>query len=310
MSATLKDVARAAGVHYTLVSKVLNHTGVAVRPETRQKILDAVAALHYRPSSSARALRLGQSELLGLVVGDLTNEFYAHYADAALAEAEKHGCRLIIGIARDGDAERVVRDLRREPLRGIVSCFPAADDDPACPVCEPVPFTRGGMRAPLRQAAAYFAKRKCSTSATLYTNRHWQETLAGSGLQTFLPGPCDLAAATAEARLQQLRKICAARPDVIFTAGWQCGEMLCDLLDREFPDYYPEILLSANCRGPFLDRERITGVFYHSTRDAIARAVARLAAPDRPAAAPHAAKFILRGTPEYRELRSHTFQLT
>lgn len=310
MSVTLRDVARTAGVHYTLVSKVLNHTDISVRPATRRKIMDAVAELRYRPSGSARALRLGQSELLGLVVGNLTNAYFAHFADAVFDEAEKHGCRLIVGIARGGDANGVVRDLRRESLRGILSCYPASDDDPACPICEPVPFTTSGMRGALRQAADHFINRKCRSSATLYTNLFWKDALSRAGLQHFLPGPCDRAAETAHDREIQLRKICAARPDVIFTAGWQCGEMLCDLLDREFPDYYPEIILSANCRGPLLDRERIAGVFYHSTRDSIARAVARLADPESPKTEPAPARFILRGTPEYRALRSRTFQLT
>ncbi len=83
MSVTLKDVAKVAGVNFTLVSKLINNPDVRIRPETRERILKAIRDLNYHPSRSARALRLGRSDLLGLVSGDLTNAYFAHYADAA-----------------------------------------------------------------------------------------------------------------------------------------------------------------------------------------------------------------------------------
>ena len=41
--------------------------------------------------------------------------------------------------------------------------------------------------------------------------------------------------------------------------------MLLELLDAEFPDYTPRILLHANCTGPFLNDRRMAGVIYSST---------------------------------------------
>src|SRR5712691_10296386 len=70
--ARLDDVARAAGVHVSTVSRVINgNADVAVRPETRQRILDAARELQYRPNAIARGLRLATTGTLGLLVPSL-----------------------------------------------------------------------------------------------------------------------------------------------------------------------------------------------------------------------------------------------
>jgi DNA-binding LacI/PurR family transcriptional regulator len=72
--ARLDDVARAAGVHISTVSRVINSSGdVAVRPETRQRILDAARDLQYRPNAIARGLKLATTGTLGLLVPSLRN---------------------------------------------------------------------------------------------------------------------------------------------------------------------------------------------------------------------------------------------
>jgi DNA-binding LacI/PurR family transcriptional regulator len=72
--ARLDDVARAAGVHVSTVSRVINGRGdVSVRPETRQRILTAALELQYRPNAIARGLRLATTGTLGLLVPSLRN---------------------------------------------------------------------------------------------------------------------------------------------------------------------------------------------------------------------------------------------
>ena len=71
---TIRDIARAAGVHVSTVSRVINSSGdVAVRPETRQRILDAARELQYRPNAIARGLKLAVTGTLGLLVPSLRN---------------------------------------------------------------------------------------------------------------------------------------------------------------------------------------------------------------------------------------------
>jgi LacI family transcriptional regulator len=72
--ARLDDVARAAGVHVSTVSRVINgRADVAVRPETRQRILTAARELQYRPNAIARGLRLATTGTLALLVPSLRN---------------------------------------------------------------------------------------------------------------------------------------------------------------------------------------------------------------------------------------------
>ena len=72
---TMRDVARLAGVSTTTVSAVINET-VTVSPQRKQKVLDAMAALDYYPDSIARSLKTGKTNLIGVVVPDITNVFY------------------------------------------------------------------------------------------------------------------------------------------------------------------------------------------------------------------------------------------
>lgn len=68
---TSHDVARRAGVSRATVSMVLNRSdAVVISAETRQRVLEAAAALGYRPNSAARMLVRGDTETIGLVVTD------------------------------------------------------------------------------------------------------------------------------------------------------------------------------------------------------------------------------------------------
>jgi DNA-binding LacI/PurR family transcriptional regulator len=64
--ATIRDVARQAGVSVATVSRVLNDIPV-VRTDLRERVRDAIADLGYRPSSTARSLSLGRSQAIGVV---------------------------------------------------------------------------------------------------------------------------------------------------------------------------------------------------------------------------------------------------
>jgi DNA-binding LacI/PurR family transcriptional regulator len=69
--AVVYDVARLAGVSHTTVSRVINGSE-QVRPETRERVLQAMEKLDYRPSSAARALVTGRSRTLGVLTFDTT----------------------------------------------------------------------------------------------------------------------------------------------------------------------------------------------------------------------------------------------
>jgi len=80
--ATLSDVARLAGVTTATVSNVLRNPG-KVKAATVQKVQEAIAATGYRPNLMARALAEGKSQMVALVVPDITNPFYPEFVAVA-----------------------------------------------------------------------------------------------------------------------------------------------------------------------------------------------------------------------------------
>lgn len=76
MSATIKDVAREAGVSVTTAHRGITGKG-ELRPETRERVLAAARALNFVPSAAARSLVTGRSQTIGMVVTDNASPVYA-----------------------------------------------------------------------------------------------------------------------------------------------------------------------------------------------------------------------------------------
>lgn len=102
---TLADVARVAGVHVSIVSKILNdRPDVNVRDETRERIHVAARKLNYRPNAFARGLRTAQTKTAGILVPSLRNPVLATIVRAASRRAWEHG--FVVAIAEDAEAEQ------------------------------------------------------------------------------------------------------------------------------------------------------------------------------------------------------------
>ena len=93
--ATIKDVAKAAGVSTATVSAVVNDSAF-VSSELRARVTAAISSLDYAPLSAARNLKKGRSQLIALVVSDLANPFFARVVHAAEAAAAAWGYALVI----------------------------------------------------------------------------------------------------------------------------------------------------------------------------------------------------------------------
>lgn len=72
---TIRDVARLAGVSISTVSLTLNHPD-RVSPDTRRKVADAARNTGYSANPIAQSLKRGRSQLIGMVVSDITNPFF------------------------------------------------------------------------------------------------------------------------------------------------------------------------------------------------------------------------------------------
>jgi len=122
-SVTRDDVARQAGVSTAVVSYVVNNGPKTVAPETAARVRRAIELLDYRPNPSAKALRKGSTDVLGLVLSDADNPFYSEFASAIGAEAFRRGRALMIGTARhDQETERhLVDDLLGRQVDGVIA---------------------------------------------------------------------------------------------------------------------------------------------------------------------------------------------
>jgi LacI family transcriptional regulator len=119
---TRADVARYAKVSTAVVSYVVNNGPRAVAPETAARVRDAIEVLDYMPNANARALRMGASNAIGLVLPDPTNPFFAEYAMAIEAAAALRGHVLVLASSRsDGDTERkILSDLAARHVDGVL----------------------------------------------------------------------------------------------------------------------------------------------------------------------------------------------
>ncbi|HEY8912740.1 LacI family DNA-binding transcriptional regulator [Lacisediminihabitans sp.] len=98
--ATLSDVAELAGVSISAVSRVLSNAPSArVSAETRQRIHDAARELDYRPNFAARALKFSRTNVVALVVPDLTNAIFTELMRGVEEEAHANGYMVLLARA-------------------------------------------------------------------------------------------------------------------------------------------------------------------------------------------------------------------
>jgi LacI family transcriptional regulator len=128
---TIRDVALRAGVSVATASNVVS----GVRPvgeASRRKVLEAIEALDYRLDRAASALRGRSTRLVGMVVPDITNVFFASLVNGVEALAERDGYDLlIVSTGEDaGNERRRVEALVGRRIDGLI-VVPASDDSMA-----------------------------------------------------------------------------------------------------------------------------------------------------------------------------------
>jgi len=131
MPATMKDVAKKAGVSLITVSRVVNGTN-NVRVDTKAKVLAAIEDLHYVPNQMASNLRSRQTNTLALLLPTITNAFWTTIARGAEDEAESRGYSLFLCNTDDDAAKeaRYFEALLRHRVGGLV-IVPTAESGPA-----------------------------------------------------------------------------------------------------------------------------------------------------------------------------------
>lgn len=124
----MADVAREVGVSMMTVSRVINDKD-DVSPATRQRVLEAIERLGYRPSGIARGLATHHTGTLGLVIPDVANPFFAEVARGVEQIAYAEGYNVFL-CNTDEDPEReldVLGSLEEKRVDGIVLCSSRLD---------------------------------------------------------------------------------------------------------------------------------------------------------------------------------------
>jgi LacI family transcriptional regulator len=115
---TSRDVARLAGVSQPTVSRALRDDP-KVSEATKQRVREAALALGYAPNAIGRALSVGRSTRVGLVVTDLENQFYAHVIAPMHHELERLGYELVL-ITESSESAPVAEHVNAHGLCGVV----------------------------------------------------------------------------------------------------------------------------------------------------------------------------------------------
>ncbi|MBY6353638.1 MULTISPECIES: ribose operon transcriptional repressor RbsR [Enterobacter cloacae complex] len=107
--ATMKDVARLAGVSTSTVSHVINNDRF-VSEAIREKVDAAIKELNYAPSALARSLKLNQTRTIGMLITASTNPFYSELVRGVERSCFERGYSLVL-CNTEGDEQRMNRNL-------------------------------------------------------------------------------------------------------------------------------------------------------------------------------------------------------
>ena len=121
MAASIKDVAREAGVSIATVSRVLNDIDV-VNDETKKKVMEAIKKLDYRPNIVARSLKTQKTRTIGIVVPDISSQFYPEIVRGAEDVANIYNYNVILcNTDRDIQKEiEYIKVLREKMVDGVI----------------------------------------------------------------------------------------------------------------------------------------------------------------------------------------------
>ena len=241
--ATLADVAALAGVSTSAVSRTFT-TGASVSEATRAKVVEAASALRYRPNLAARSLMINRSQVVGVAITALDNQYYPAFLQALSERFAKIGYRLLLFITHgELDLDPVLDEilqyrvdalvlassslssrLARECRAAGVPAVMVNNVDPDCGA----PCVVGDNVAGARHVAAFlaagghqrfaFVGGVDSASTSRDRERGYAEGLSALGLGAPMRAPSDYsfdgACAAARALLSEPR-----RPDAIFCAN-------------------------------------------------------------------------------------------
>ena len=126
--ANIKDVAKHASVSVATVSRVINNKGY-VNEHTKELVLQAIAELNYVPNEIARSLYRKSSKIIGVIIPDLSNEFFNHMISGLEEIILQHGYKTMLCTSKE-DVEREKEYLQMfstNKVDGLIICSNSPD---------------------------------------------------------------------------------------------------------------------------------------------------------------------------------------
>ncbi len=127
---SIKDIARITGVSTATVSRVINDNG-RFSEETRKKVLEAAQKFDYHTNAVARSLRTNKSKCIGVIVPDITNEFFAQITLAIENCCFPKGYSIFVCNTNEDEAKEKVylKELEAKGVDGLI-CLSGRSDLP------------------------------------------------------------------------------------------------------------------------------------------------------------------------------------
>ncbi|MEU4695362.1 LacI family DNA-binding transcriptional regulator [Actinoplanes sp. NPDC023714] len=131
MAVTLADVARLAGVSPATVSRVINDSAKKVNEDLRERVLAAVAQLHYVPNAHAQHVARPRQAAVGVIVHDVSDPYFAEITRGLQRQAGHHGRLLVIcNSYREPERELAyVALLRAQQVHALILAGSGYHDD-------------------------------------------------------------------------------------------------------------------------------------------------------------------------------------
>ncbi|KAA9267237.1 LacI family DNA-binding transcriptional regulator [Lactobacillus jensenii] len=120
---TIKEIAKLAGVSTATVSRIINNSG-KVKEETRIKVQNIIDQNNYRPNQVARTLFKKKSNIIGIIVPDLSNMFYSKIIEGIQNIIDNTNYSLMISFSAGSDDKKYIdfiRKFQQENVDGIIT---------------------------------------------------------------------------------------------------------------------------------------------------------------------------------------------
>ena len=130
MPVTIKDIAKAAGVSHSTVSRALQGSSL-ISEETTRHIQETAQKLGYLPSAAARSLKTNRSQALGVIVSNIDDPYFSEILQGVEEVAQGNNYSLFMAASQQ-DPEResaIVQAMRQHRVDGVIICSTTFSDE-------------------------------------------------------------------------------------------------------------------------------------------------------------------------------------